>query len=454
METVEELYKKHGSVTKLSKLLNINRNKLSKELKALGVSIAPVAQRKDVDVLKMKVMYLIERMSLSEIAEEFGVERRLVSYRLKELGVEIRFTAPKNFPQEVYQDWAEQYQLDFSYEYIGKQYEVSKETVRYYLQNKMGIPSRASQKIFKEETYLIWVELYEHGASLQEIADQFDVSISTVAKHLEIRGIERRNGNTFTEEIYDEWTALYKAGFTTREIASLYGVSKFPVTYHLKRKGVRMRENWEWNLSKPHLLEAELSYEQKQLVIASAMGDGTLYDQAMGAYLRMKHKEGQREYLEYKKGILGGYIALAGMVETETDANGKTFEQVYVCSVPNMYIKKIRTLTYCSGVRVIRDIIPLLDSLGLAILWCDDGHYMKKKMGKLFTLNFSWEDNELLAAHMSDKFGIECYVSEIYSKKYNKKYQCIYITVEGMKQMIEVISPYVPSSMRYKLGEL
>jgi hypothetical protein len=258
----------------------------------------------------------------------------------------------------------------------------------------------------------------------------------------------------FSEDVYDEWVRLYADGFTTREIGDIYNVSKFPVTYHLKRKNVGMRENWEWNLSKPHLMDKEPTYEQKQVILGSTLGDGTLCDQAMGAYLRIKHKEGQKEYLKYKFEILGEFISLAGITETETDANGKTFQQVYSSTVPNMYIKILRRLSYVNGKRVITDLIPQLDALGLAILWCDDGHFMvNTKAGKLFTMNFSWEDNELLCKHLKEKFQIECSVKERYVEEYDKTYPVIYVTTAGMRTMKEVIKEYIPPSMKYKIGE-
>lgn len=435
-------------------ILGVDRNKLSKELKALGLTSPNINRKFDKeDLLKMKYMYSVEQKALHEIAKEFGVERRLVSKKLKEIGVVIRSNNPKNFPEEVYNDWAEQYKLGFSYQNIASKYHVSKETVRVYLQKKMNLPSRTSKKNFSPGTYLLWGDLYNNSKSLEDIGEEFEVSSSTVAKHLALQGIDRRTGYTFDDNVYENWIYMYNEDFTTREIASIHGVSKFSVSFHLDRKGIRMRKNWQWNLAKPHLLEAELSNDQKQLIIGSAMGDGTLFNQAKGAYLRMKHKEGQRAYLEYKMKILGEFVAEAGLVDTKTSANGKVFNQVYVCSVPNMFIKQIWTLTYQSGERIIKDIIPSLDSLGLAILWCDDGSINRKGSGHLSTCNFSWEDNELLAAHLQEKFKIECYVNKKYDKYYDKNYPYIYVTVEGMKGMIRVIQKYVPPSMRYKLGE-
>jgi hypothetical protein len=400
--------------------------------------------------LMMVQMYVDENLSMREIAQHFGVERRFVSKRLKKHGVNTRANLPYNFPDEVYQDWAEQYTLGYSYEHIATSYGVSRKTVSEYLQNKLILPSRAGQKIFPAETYQIWAEMYIHGATLEEIANLFDVTATTVTNRLKELGVDRRNGYTFTESVYDEWVDLYEDGFTTREIGDQYGVSKYPVTYHLKRKGVRMRENWEWHLSKPHLMNVEPSDEQKEVIVGSVLGDGTLYDQAKGAFLRIKHKEGQKEYLEYKMAILGEFISDAGIVYTETVAGGKTFGQFYACTVPNMYLKSLRKLSYQVSKRVISDLIPLLGPLGLAILWCDDGSYMEKKMGSLYTLNFSWEDNQLLANYLEEKFDIECYVKKWDDKK---PYPYIYITVNGMKVMKEIIRDYIPPSMLYKIGE-
>jgi predicted DNA-binding protein YlxM (UPF0122 family) len=403
--------------------------------------------------LMMVKMYVDENQSMKQIAEHFGVERRLISKRLKKHGVTIRANLPYHFSKEAYQDWNEQYSLGYSYESIANSYGVARKTVSEYLQNKLNLPSRAGLKIFPKETYEIWSELYLHGATLEEIATQFDVTATTVANRLRELGVDRRNGYILPESTYDEWVILYEAGFSTREIGEQYEVSKFPVTYHLKRKGVRLRESWEWHLSKPHLMDVEPSDVQKQVILGSVLGDGTLIDQSKGASLRIKHKEGQKEYLEFKMKILGELISNAGLVYTETEAKGKTFGQFYASTVPNMYIKSLRNMSYQSGKRIIAELIPLLDPLGLAVLWCDDGHYNKKKMGALFTLNFSWDDNQLLANYLVEQFGIECTVNEWKDKKRNKSYPYIYITVAGMNAMKKVIREFIPESMKYKIGE-
>lgn len=454
METsIKDLYEKLGSIRKVSIALNLSRDYISKLLREEGIVTDKKRKIRSEDELIMKEMYVKDGKTLKEIASYFDIEYRQVSSRLKKLGVKIRANLPYNFPEEVYEEWAEYYHLGYSYYYIAETYSVSKETVRDYLQNKKGIPSHRASKIFEEDTYTLWIEFYESGATLEEIAEDFDVSKSTVAKHLEKRDVKRRNGFKYPEDIHDEWIELYDEGFSTREIGNLYNVSKYCIGWHLKRKKVRLRESWEWNLSKPELLNVDPSFEQKQVILGSALGDGTLFDQEMGAYLRIKHKIGQKEYLEYKKGILGEFVSNSGLVHTETEANDKTFQQVYCCTVPNMYIKMLRNLSYSNGLRIITELIHQLEALGLAILWCDDGNYTKQKSGKLSTNNFSWNDNELLALHMQEKFRIECYVKKQYSKEYDKIYPIIYITTAGMETMKELIKNYVPPSMKYKIGE-
>jgi transposase-like protein len=446
------LYSQLKSIRNISKITGLSRNKISKILKEAGILIPNrIRNFTFEEELHMVALFVEEKKSMKEIAKQFNVDYRCIKERLLKHGVILDTPIPNQY-NEVYDEWAELYVNGWTYQAIAELYGAARETVRERLQ-RMGIPSRESSKRFTPETYQTWGELYKNGATLAEISLHYGVTESTVAKHLEALGIERRKGFQFQEHVYDSWINLYYGGYTTQEIADRYGVSKYPVIFHLKRKGVQLRQSWQFNLSKPHLLYKDPSEETKQLVIGSALGDGTFFDQKVGAYLRMKHKAGQREYLEYKMGILGEFVSDAGLVETETKFGDQPFQQVYACSVPNMFIKQIRVLSYLPEGRSIRDLISMIGPLALSIAWCDDGYYTRDQSGILNTCGFSWKDNQELAQYLQQTFGIECYVIKRYDKKYNQYYPAIYLTVKGMRSLKETIRDYVPPSMQYKLGE-
>ncbi|MCI3919928.1 hypothetical protein MO973_06745 [Paenibacillus sp. TRM 82003] len=445
-----QLYHVHKSVRKICQLVPLTRNQVARILAEAGITL-PNRKRNLTAQQEAAICegYLAGR-NMSELAYEFGVDSRTIRNRLQKHGVPIASPIPGQY-EEVYNEWRELYESGLTFDAIAVLFGANKETVRERLR-LMGVKSRRSAKIFSSEIYDAWGELYLHGATLEEIGSLYGVSATTVSKHLEKLGIKRRNGYAFPFEVYASWADLYLAGHSTREIAFMHGITKFPVTFHLRRLGVNLRQDGVWNLAKPHLLETEPSDEIKALIIGSALGDGTLCNQANGAYLRMKHKVGQRDYLNYKVEILGDYVSKVGIVDAVTYIEDKPYRQAYASSVPNMYIKDIFMLTYTTDGRFILPLLPMLCPLSLAITWCDDGYYTKERAGILNSCGFSWEDNEALAQHLHSCFGVHCHVNSRYDKKYNSTYPTIYITVEGMKQFVELIAPYVPTSMKYKIG--
>jgi DNA-binding transcriptional regulator LsrR (DeoR family) len=71
-----------------------------------------------------------EGATVYQLAVEFNIERRTVSDRLKKTGVRMRLQPP---PDEVIDQMVQLYELGLSIAAVGKQYEVSPQTVRRYL---------------------------------------------------------------------------------------------------------------------------------------------------------------------------------------------------------------------------------------------------------------------------------------------------------------------------------
>ena len=73
----------------------------------------------------------------------------------------------------------------------------------------------------------------------------------------------------------------------------------------------------------------------------------------------------------------------------------------------------------------------------------------------LHTEGFSKEEVELMSNHLKNKFGLDNSIIKTKNRhKQNKFYYHIRFTVEGTKKLINIVSPYVIESMRYKLGDI
>lgn len=256
----------------------------------------------------------------------------------------------------------------------------------------------------------------------------------------------------FDESIYMSWCEEYKRGSTTYEIADRYGVSAVTVIYHLDKRGVDRRCRSLSQMSDPSKLNMNLSDEIKQIIIGSAIGDGSIKKQATAAILQLAHAENQKQWLEYKVNILKPIISPAKITTRE---GGSGRQRIYEArTLPHIFIEEIHEKSYLSsGRRTIAPLINDIDDIALAVIWGDDGSYgtnNESEYGILSVCRYPFEDNELLAKHLRNNFGIEC--SLLKKKSYNKMYSQIRISNRGMSSLREVIRDNLPGVMSYKIG--
>ena len=103
----------------------------------------------------------------------------------------------------------------------------------------------------------------------------------------------------------------------------------------------------------------------------------------------------------------------------------------------------LQALWYVNGTKVVpNSISELLTPISLAYWLCDDGG--KNKQGFHFATNaFSTEEVQLLVNVLQDKFGLKC---SIHSR--NR----IYVWASSIPQLSNIVRPYMPSSMVYKIN--
>jgi hypothetical protein len=256
----------------------------------------------------------------------------------------------------------------------------------------------------------------------------------------------------FPKETYERWAQMYIEGSTARSIAEKYGVSSYTVIYHLEKLGVKRRSNSESHMYDSNKLTKPLSHEEKQVIVGSIIGDGWTRKQYSGAILNICHAENQLEWLKYKAGLLSEIAAPAGICKRkQIKGRQVAFE---FRTLPHVFIRELHDLSYGdNGKRIITDIIPMIDDLALAVLWGDDGCYGKNgehEYGILSTCAYSFDDNKLLSQHLKEKYGI---TSSVLTKRVRDKiYPQIRISKQGMSILKEVVKPYLPPSMLYKIG--
>jgi len=158
----------------------------------------------------------------------------------------------------------------------------------------------------------------------------------------------------------------------------------------------------------------------------------------------------QREYLNWKFENLNGLsLKFSKYVDKKKDK-----EYCVMWSRTSSKLNIFYNEFYKSQKKQLSEnILNNLESLGLAIWYCDDGSYdFDNRQVTLHTESFMEEGNELLKDWFLNTIGFKGNL-----KKVRKKYFCLRFNVESSDKFLALIKSDVmsmPSVMHYKLGHL
>ena len=195
--------------------------------------------------------------------------------------------------------------------------------------------------------------------------------------------------------------------------------------------------------------EIEVGNDLKQLLIGSLLGDGcfcSVGKHTKNMCLSIAHSEKQKEYLEYKWGILNNYNLASPIIEYHLNNKRYSHELVGYRFKSKLHpiFTDIRNKYYDSNgcKRVSKEFVRDIDVLGLAIWYMDDG-YVTKNSCILSTCSFTLEEQSLLANILLDKFGLHFTVG--------KHDNSMYLQARDFPKFVELIKDYIIPPMQYKL---
>lgn len=115
----------------------------------------------------------------------------------------------------------------------------------------------------------------------------------------------------------------------------------------------------------------KLSKEQKSLLIGLLLGDGTI---SSNCVFKLSHSEAQREYLEWKVGLLDVHgIKNNGVKEYISSCGYNTGKKVLYSQMSlNPTIKALRRTVYTPKKHITRKLLNWITPLGLAIWYVDE----------------------------------------------------------------------------------
>lgn len=209
---------------------------------------------------------------------------------------------------------------------------------------------------------------------------------------------------------------------------------------------------------KPGMLVATgdpaLNDKQKQMIVGSLLGDASMSFVRKRALLRFSHSVEQERWFEQKTSALKGFQWTGKNYHQSTGefANG---HGVAINSRASLGLNGLYDAFYPNndGTKVVpRELVEeSFSALFLATWYMDDGSYSRVSENcytfYLWTNGFSKSDVQWLVDLLTSH-GIKASRYTI-----RGKYSIIGISAEGSRKLTEMIGPYVPPSMRYKLPE-
>lgn len=245
-----------------------------------------------------------------------------------------------------------------------------------------------------------------------------------------------------------------------KEIAERYGFSKRTshVSRAIRRYGIpmRSRRGLAHNYHRPHQLEGQrLSHTQRQVVLGSLLGDGSLRNHHRYGGNSVFSVEHSIEHIEYVHWLAEQLGEFAGKI-VNRDARPTKMVPVsnpslMLYSINHPEFSVLRDRFYPNGKKIIpAGLLDELDALGIAVWIMDDGCYNDGKHNQriqLSTQSFTLEEHQRMVAFW-ERWGVQAKIIKVSS---GSGYATNFAS-KSTEQIRQLIQPYVPSSLLYKLG--
>jgi len=212
-------------------------------------------------------------------------------------------------------------------------------------------------------------------------------------------------------------------------------------------------KNWQkkWVSIKKKL---KLSLRQRELIIGSLLGDGTmrLGKNARNVNFKVEHCLAQKEYVIWKYEILKDFVFTEPKISFRYNSNRIKYEKSWwFRTIRHPLITEIYTDFYKGeGYRNGKKIIPRwlkkeFSPFVVAVWIMDDGSFSQNKID-ISTYCFSLKEINFFQECFKDIFNIK----SGYYKDRDKGYR-MYFNQKETHKLVKIICPYIIPSMMYKI---
>jgi len=191
-----------------------------------------------------------------------------------------------------------------------------------------------------------------------------------------------------------------------------------------------------------------LSGEEHELILGTILGDASVKQRDKNNCLRISHSLKQKDYLIEIKNKLQDF-EVSEFSERTRNINNRELKVIDFSTKTHPIFNYYRNLFYKNGVKVINsDILSQLTARSLSYWICDDGSFCnKQKYFILCTNSYTFEEHKLIKEFFNNKFGLNPVIGFR-----DNKYYYLRFNKQDSQKLINIIKPYIPESMVYKIG--
>ena len=218
--------------------------------------------------------------------------------------------------------------------------------------------------------------------------------------------------------------------------------------YNLSVKQIyTLVKQWRKDIeNNPKLILTDLQHD---LIIGSTLGDSNIRQRNKNCMFRVGHSPKQKKYIEWKFEILKEFNS-KGIKLTQRVIKDRLVSTHNLDINTHYVFNFYRKLFYNNGIKVItREILDYLTPRSLAIWLCDDGSYCKRlRYIILCTNSYSLEEHKVIKKYFEEVWELSPTIGFRDNEYYYLRFK-----VEDTKKLVEIVKPFIPKSMGYKIGE-
>ncbi|MCX6750108.1 MAG: hypothetical protein NTZ83_01495, partial [Candidatus Pacearchaeota archaeon] len=232
---------------------------------------------------------------------------------------------------------------------------------------------------------------------------------------------------------------------TDREI-KLFS-QRYDIYNNSARNLIKLVRQWNKEIQmNPFIL---VSQEEHDLIVGSLMGDASIRQREKNSCFRVAHSVKQEKYINFKLNLLRNFN-ISEFERRKRIINNREVNMIYLSTKTNAVFNYYRNLFYKSGRKIVsQEILNQLNARSLAYWICDDGSFCKKQEYFIICTNsYNLEEHKLMKQFFNEKFKLNLTIGFR-----NEKYYYLRFNKEDSKKLIEIIKPFIPQSMNYKIGD-